>query len=259
MKRFGRGLLAGVIMMLVVLVGASPAGAIVNGTPDGTLHPSVGAFFVDGRFACSGSLISPTVVLTAGHCTEFFKELGGTLTVTFDPNPSASSTYYTGTPYTNPAFINAIKGNSKVQQAQTDIGVVVLNSTVTGVPTVQLPTLNQFSNLAKKQPATVVGYGVEGKMGNRFVGGGTRMYASLYLVPAQGPTGEVVLKLNGPDGQGFCFGDSGGAIFLGGRTSNLQAAVTSFVQGLTCKSTEYGARLDTAEARSFLGQFVTLP
>ena len=50
-----------------------------------------------------------------------------------------------------------------------------------------------------------------------------------------------------------------GSIFLGGRASSLEVAVASFLQGLTCKSTEYGARLDTVEARSFLGQFVTLP
>jgi len=59
--------------------------------------------------------------------------------------------------------------------------------------------------------------GFKGRWANRFVGGGTRMYASLYLVPAQGPTGNVVLKLNGTEGQAWCFGDSGGSIFLGGR------------------------------------------
>src|SRR3954465_7941596 len=71
-------LIAGAIL---ALVGAVPVGAITNGQPDAGEHPYVGELFfyvpdeVDTRFTqpgswfgCSGTLISPTVVLTAGHC-----------------------------------------------------------------------------------------------------------------------------------------------------------------------------------------------
>ncbi len=54
------------------LIPAAPAGAIVGGTPD-TVHTNVGLVrftTVDGRFRCSGTLVSARVVLTAGHCTE---------------------------------------------------------------------------------------------------------------------------------------------------------------------------------------------
>ena len=57
---------------VVGLFAAAPAGAIIGGERD-TVHTSVGLVrftTADGRFRCSGTLISPTVVLTAGHCTE---------------------------------------------------------------------------------------------------------------------------------------------------------------------------------------------
>ena len=68
--------------MLATIVVAAPAAAITNGQPDDYEHPHVGQLFffvpdaVDPRFDdpgswfnCSGTLISPTVVVTAGHCT----------------------------------------------------------------------------------------------------------------------------------------------------------------------------------------------
>jgi hypothetical protein len=57
---------------VVGLFAAAPAGAIIGGDRD-TLHSNVGLVrftTADGRFRCSGTLISQTVVLTAGHCTE---------------------------------------------------------------------------------------------------------------------------------------------------------------------------------------------
>ena len=61
-------------MTLVLTVGA--AQAITFGQPDGNLHPNVGALVADWDpdspgpdIFCSGTLIAPTVFLTAAHCT----------------------------------------------------------------------------------------------------------------------------------------------------------------------------------------------
>src|SRR3990172_4701265 len=68
------------VLSLSILV-ALPAWAISNGVPDEGEHPQVGQLFfyvpdaVDSRFNdpgswfnCSGTLLTPTLVLTAGHC-----------------------------------------------------------------------------------------------------------------------------------------------------------------------------------------------
>ena len=57
--------------LIVGLVGASaaPAAAITGGQPDGEGHPYGALLLVPGIGFCSGTLIAPDVVLTAGHCT----------------------------------------------------------------------------------------------------------------------------------------------------------------------------------------------
>ena len=57
---------------------------------------------------------------------------------------------------------------------------------------------------------------------------------------------------------GTCYGESGGPEFLGGVSSNLQASITITGDAM-CLATNVDYRIDTPQARAFLGQFVTLP
>lgn len=72
-------ILSAVVAALAI---AAPASAITNGTPDDSEHPYVGQllFYVPdaesplfndpgGWFSCSGTLVNPTIIVTAGHCT----------------------------------------------------------------------------------------------------------------------------------------------------------------------------------------------
>src|SRR3954462_15130868 len=85
--------------------------AITNGGPDGNGHPEVGALlaqqaFSDGSWEeCTGTLVSPTVSLTAGRCGGG----GARVAVTFDSSYSApkGATYW-GTSPAYPAYRKAV-------------------------------------------------------------------------------------------------------------------------------------------------------
>ena len=120
--------LAAIAVSVAALCAAAPAGAITNGTPDGLRHPNVGglvsaAQYSDGTWLyCSGTLISPTVFLTAAHCGED----GERVRVTFDTAYEDGDPVYTGTFQADPLF-------GQRQSDPHDIAVVVLDRAVTGI------------------------------------------------------------------------------------------------------------------------------
>jgi hypothetical protein len=125
-----------VLALAALSIFVGPAGAVTNGQPDGTNHPYVGlaVFDVGGTpsHRCSASLLSSTLVLTAGHCTD------GTSAarVWFDENvqtnpeyPFSGATSYDGVAFTNPDFCIAC-GSGLPGFAQRDVGVIVLSEPV---------------------------------------------------------------------------------------------------------------------------------
>ncbi len=61
------------LMLVVITFGI--ASAVTDGELDGERHPYVGLMVAQDEYGnplwrCSGTLISPTIFLTAGHCTE---------------------------------------------------------------------------------------------------------------------------------------------------------------------------------------------
>src|SRR6266498_1552978 len=106
----------------------NPAGAITYGTPDGNGHPEVGALlaqqaYSDGTWTtCSGTLISPTVFLTAAHCDEGVSRVKVTFDTDYDPGTGA---IYAGTWHADPAYDQA-------QGDPHDIAVVVLDKAIKG-------------------------------------------------------------------------------------------------------------------------------
>jgi hypothetical protein len=93
-----RAVLGLAMMALAMVLAGGVAQAIINGEPDSgpKAHPYVGAYVakVEGKLrpVCSGTLISPRVFLTAGHCTQFEIERDRSAYVSFDPTykPGAS-------------------------------------------------------------------------------------------------------------------------------------------------------------------------
>ncbi len=91
-----------------VFLAAGAAFRITYGELDGNRHAAVGAMIrlrpsdSTFRLTCSGSLISPTIFLTASHCTSFVESTGQTdIWVTFDSSFDPQSKLLHGTMHTN--------------------------------------------------------------------------------------------------------------------------------------------------------------
>src|SRR3954467_6685917 len=130
------GLAAALVALL--LPSATTAGAIVGGQPTGAQYSNVGLLWIHSGpdiWSCSGTLISPTVVVTAAHCTgaEYAVDR---VDVTFaavatDAAGELTSPSIPGAAHFDPRYLAPVKnGGTKafVAQAAFDRGVVVLSS-----------------------------------------------------------------------------------------------------------------------------------
>jgi V8-like Glu-specific endopeptidase len=263
------------IVMVMLFASSTPAKAISYGVPDGTAHPNVGSMVVawQGNLYqwCSGTLISENVFLTASHCTapldNFVATHPGTeVLVTFDPTISDTSTFYSGTWYTNPNY-NYYAGQYGNADPG-DVAVIVLDQAPDEITPASLPSLGlldelKAEHLLKDTLFTAVGYGTVRDTNQ------TGWQAILDNVDRNRADQEFLSLTNAwltnsmnlaTGNGGTCYGDSGGPHFihLDGVETDIVVSVT--VTGdANCKATDKTYRVDTEAARGFLSQFVTLP
>jgi trypsin len=271
--------LAVVLSFAAAIAVATPsAQAITWGEPDGNAHPYVGllVFDVNGvpNHRCSGTMLSSTVMLTAGHCTAGTS--GGRVWFDSDVGAGRPANGYPD----NDVNDDGTKDGTGIEFASIhshpqfdpnafflhDLGVVILSQPVNlGVGS--LPQIGLIDGLStrrglQEQRFTPVGYGQQEIVPNPNEQTSllVRYRATSRLIDAHGtfgiPEGSAVVFTNNPGRRasgGTCFGDSGGPIFWFG--TNIIAAVTSFGVNLNCVGTGGGYRIDTADDQAFIHSF----
>ncbi len=266
--------LAILIVLGLVFSSVRGASAITDGYPDGNKHPYVVLLLmdVDGApaFRCSGTLLAPKVLLTAGHCTSnepghpysgmrVFNEADVQSDPTYPgpggPNTIEASAWYTLTGdawFDEPFYMN-------------DAGIVILSKPIHLKVYGQLPEVDQFDAYKTERGLqdvffTSVGYGLQASFPPAASWKDEkikiRMYANPNLIQINGGiVGDFgMLLTNNTKTGGTCFGDSGGPNFVG--DSNVIAGVTSFGMNGTCGGTGGIFRVDRQRVQDFINAYM---
>ena len=292
MRRFG--LFTATLAMAIALVAtASPARAITGTYEKDFEHPFVGliAFYVaddgdvtdtnsdpDFSHRCSGSLLSPTVFLTAGHCTDetdadlvgfriWFQQDAG---VNYDPatqlDPVTGYPEYcatgtlgvtcaTGTEMYNFGF-DDFAGFPEIR----DVGVAILDQPIALDEYGELAAVGSLAHLEDYKRGqqdvtfTVSGYGLSYSSPVGAVSFRERLMAESKLINVKGGNAagfNLQTSGNGGGRGGTCSGDSGGPVFYPADT-NVVVAVTSFGLNSYCRGADFAYRTDTQAVHDWL-------
>ena len=270
----------GARMRVVAVLGSVVLGTLLSTAPtsamtdlaafDGDAHPEVVALLYrtpDGSRAyqyCTGTLIAPTVVLTASHCNDGLLETGWDLVVTNDPIlPPVDATGWFDADLRNVSVVTDVVSNPRYERGyRDDVSAQVIAKPLPGAkghfPALPAPgVLDRMSTAGtlKSTPTTVLGYGtiqqtVVPGSGPAFLDSSERRSASMFTTSVDPEWIHQEMSISKGQG-GACYGDSGGPSLmeLGGTTTVV--AVTSTGDG-ACFATNVSSRVDTASALDFL-------
>jgi secreted trypsin-like serine protease len=263
----------------------APARAITGDYVLDNQHPFVGLLVLydeNGDFIgrCSGSLLTPTVFLTAGHCTDgassarvyFQRDVG----VNYDPvtqlDPTTGYPDYcaAGTLGTLCATSDHLYTYGSVETTPLpntrDVGLVILDQPIALPEYGSLAAPGFLDRLAthrgtQETTFTASGYGLSYKTidPNKTVSFRQRLMATSKLTNLRSAlTDGFNLQTNGhgTGHGGTCNGDSGGPVFYGGYSSNIIVAVTSFGLDRLCRGTDFAYRVDTVAVQNWIRSII---
>lgn len=266
-----RTLILALSVTALVISMIAPAGAVTDGELDGAGHPHVVLILMEENgepaYRCSGTLIAPTYVLTAGHCAGAPGEFSGMRIFTESDVDNGENNY----PFGGPNSVEAVRWAAHPMYPYApffvhDVGMIELAAPVDLNAYGTLPDVDSLDQLKTKRGKqdltfTAVGYGLQQSFPDaaswkdqadrvRYVA-----YPKLIQINTPGFTGDFSLLLsNNHSTGGTCFGDSGGPNFLG--DSNVVAGVTSFGLNPTCAGTGGVFRIDRQNVLDFINAFM---
>jgi len=268
---------AGLVVLAVILALTGPARAITFGEPDlNNTYSNVGSMVVDLtdlepiKF-CSGTLIAPTVFLTAGHCTDYLVNVliaGGRLTlettmVSFDPLDALQPDTWIGVEeiITHPQYNQMGKNRDSH-----DVGLLILSEPVTDLPLANLPPEGFLDQLyddgllfdgVNRTKFIVAGYGdavawpppetVASDSGRWYALSEYQQLMVAWLFMSQNHTQDL---------GGTCYGDSGGPAFYQDADGKLWlVGITSWGDSL-CVATGFDYRVDIPQTLDFIAPYL---
>jgi hypothetical protein len=273
--------LAALALGVAALLLPAAASGVWGGTLD-TTHPQVGAMYFDYEetgspridgLVCSGSFAGDSkdglhdVFLLAGHCLPP-AELGipaSALFVSFSNNASVTDTHSLVSSPIEVQSYHQMPGFGHDLGDLRDLGVLLLpkdsapGSPVQLAPAGFLDTLKAQGAL-KFRIVDLVGYGVvpnwddPGPTSFAFDGkrrSGTSVITGLSKADVRYSQNNGI-----GTGSGLCFGDSGSPQI--DQATQRVVSVTSGGNG-QCNANNHNYRVDTPQAREFLGEFLNLP
>lgn len=268
----------------LVMTPAVSAGAITGDYAEDYEHPFVGLvvfYDAEGLFhhRCSGALLTPTVFLTAGHCTAgassarvYFQQdagAGWSPTAGIDPATGYPSACAPGTEGTlcatsHKMYNYGFTGLDAVPETK-DAGLVILEQPI---------ALNEYASLAaagtldtlsarrgeQETTFTASGYGVTEVNPVSTTSFRKRLMAESRLTNLTSASNDgynVQTNGNGKDRGGTCTADSGGPLFYGPSESNIITGITSFGHNRYCKGTGFSYRTDRQEVIDWIKSSTT--
>jgi hypothetical protein len=279
------------LVLLLLVVIAAPAAAITKNYVQDFDHPYVGliGFYSDSASSvwvhrCTGELISPTVVLTAGHCTD--DGAGGTLLsariwfqqdagVNYDP--ATQHDPVTGYPdsctgtggdqlgilcATSHEMYNYGFNNFAGFPNTHDVGIVILDQPIAGLGYATLAPAGTLDPLLKGRGTqntafTVSGYGISfsAKHGAFAISFRERLMAEsklVNMVSANNDGYNIQLNGNGDDRGGTCSGDSGGPVFWPPDSDQIVAVTSWGIANAGCRGDGWYYRTDRQEVLDWI-------